>query len=211
MIKYAIFDADGTLFYSMHVWENLLNTYLEGFGIVPEESINNAVSGMSVKECSQFLVDKYSLNISADEVNNSLFECLENFYFNQVEIKNGVFEFLNYLKENNVKMCIATSSAKYLIEAATKKNGIYDFFDFIITSNEVGVGKYRPDIYLAALERLGGEIEFTCVFEDNVQAALTAKSAGFKVCGVYDDFQGCFPVDSVDAFVKSFGNAELTL
>lgn len=66
------------------------------------------------------------------------------------------------------------------------RNGIYQYFEDILTCNEVGHGKDEPDIYLAALELLKTPKDETWVFEDAAHAAGTAKNAGFHVCAVYD-------------------------
>ena len=61
-----------------------------------------------------------------------------------------------------------------------------EYMEFVITSDEVGVGKETPDIFLKAAEMLGAVPKETAVFEDSIHAVLSAKSAGFKVVGVYD-------------------------
>ncbi|MDE5576407.1 MAG: HAD family hydrolase, partial [Oscillospiraceae bacterium] len=58
--------------------------------------------------------------------------------------------------------------------------------EFVITSDEVGGGKETPEIFLKAAEMLGAAPEETVVFEDSIHAVLSAKSAGFRVVGIYD-------------------------
>ena len=62
-----------------------------------------------------------------------------------------------------------------------------DCFEFLLSSEAVGAGKDRPDIYLEAARRLGGGPEDTIVFEDLLFAVQTARSAGFQVAAVYDE------------------------
>ena len=60
-------------------------------------------------------------------------------------------------------------------------------FDFVISCVDIGSGKDKPDIYLAALERFGSSLEQTCVFEDSFVALETAKRAGFITVGIHDN------------------------
>ncbi len=103
------------------------------------------------------------------------------FHFNA---KEGVLDFL----ENNkhLKMCVATATDKHLVEHALKRLEIDEYFDFIITSRDVGNGKQNPDIFLNAAEKLGLAIDEVVVFEDALHAIVTAKSAGFYTVGVYE-------------------------
>ena len=101
-------------------------------------------------------------------------------------MKSGVKETLEWLSEKKIKMVIATSSNKELVEAALERNCVLQYFEQIYTCTEVGAGKDEPKIYLEAAKFLQTKPENTAVFEDAIHAAETAKEAGFVVVGVYD-------------------------
>ena len=84
-------------------------------------------------------------------------------------------------------MAVATSTDRVHVEAALKKNGLYDYFDAIFTCSEIGVGKIKPDIFERALEKLGTKKAATWVFEDALYALKTAKEADFRTVGIYDE------------------------
>ena len=109
-------------------------------------------------------------------------------YLNNVKLKAGVVEFLSLLKTLNIKIGLATSSSKALLEAVLHANGIYHYFDSITLTDEVSRGKSFPDVYLLAAKKLGVSPEECIVFEDILPAVKGAKAAGMKVVGVYDDF-----------------------
>jgi len=88
----------------------------------------------------------------------------------------------------NIKIGLATSNSKALLETGLHANGIYHYFDSITLTDEVSRGKNFPDVYLLAAERLGVKPEECIVFEDILPAVKGAKAAGMKVVGVYDDF-----------------------
>lgn len=84
-------------------------------------------------------------------------------------------------------MYVATATDRHLAEAALKHAGIDGYFRGLITCAEVGEGKdTSPEIYERAMRRLRSTKKDTVVFEDALHAIQTAKSAGFRVCGVYD-------------------------
>jgi HAD superfamily hydrolase (TIGR01509 family) len=75
-----------------------------------------------------------------------------------------------------------------LAEAALKRNGIIKYFSFIISCDEVGVGKNKPDIFYLAANKLNAKPSEIAVYEDADFALITAKEAGFYTIGVYDDY-----------------------
>jgi HAD superfamily hydrolase (TIGR01509 family) len=96
-------------------------------------------------------------------------------------------EFLQYLKDNGVRMCVATATERYMVEIVLKRTGIYEFFEGILTCGEVGAGKNVPLIFDKALELMGTEKENSIIFEDAPHAIKTGKAAGYKVAAVADD------------------------
>ena len=114
---------------------------------------------------------------------------VEGFYFHTVEPKPGVIDFLEELYRRNIKMCIATATDRYQVEAALQRCGMSHFFSEIFTCTEVGIGKDRPDIFRKAMEHLQTDRSTTTVVEDAYHAIHTAKQDGFLVVGVYDSHE----------------------
>lgn len=111
---------------------------------------------------------------------------IENHYKTRVDAKFGVLEFLKQMKARGVKMCVASATEPKYIKYVLERCSLDGFFEFIISCTEVGVGKEKPDVFLKALERLGGNLSEACVFEDSFVALETAKNAGFMTVGIYD-------------------------
>ena len=114
---------------------------------------------------------------------------VEGFYFHTVEPKPGVIDFLKELHRRNIKMCIATATDRYQVEAALQRCKMRHFFSEIFTCTEVGSGKDRPDIFRKAMDHLQTDRSNTAVVEDAYHAAFTAKQDGFLVVGVYDSYE----------------------
>ena len=114
---------------------------------------------------------------------------VEDFYFHTVEPKPGVITFLEELHRRNIKMCIATATDRYQVEAALQRCNMLHFFSEIFTCTEVGSGKDRPDIFRKAMEHLQTDRSTTVVVEDAYHAVYTAKQDGFYVVGVHDSHE----------------------
>lgn len=186
-IKGAIFDLDGTLLDSMHIWDTIAEDYLKSHGITPNSDIREAVKSMSIQQVCEHFCNVYGLPLTNGEIAKGVNGMIEDFYFNHVVLKDGVPEMLNKLQSRGVKMCVATATDRYLVEAGLRRNGIFKYFSQIFTCTEVGAGKDEPDIFFHALEHLGTDIKETIVFEDALYAIKTAAEAGFIVAALYDN------------------------
>lgn len=187
MIAGAIFDLDGTVLDSMGAWEHAPERYLGGLGIDAEAGLGKTMFAMSMKEGAEFLKDHFGLNAGIDEIIEGVNRAVIYFYHEQVQLKEGAQEFLRTLKQAGVRITAATSSDRHIVESALKRLKITDCFDRIFTSTEIGAGKTEPDIFFAAAEYMGTQPRETWVFEDSFYAIQTAKNAGFRTVGVYDD------------------------
>ncbi len=186
MLKGVIFDFDGTLFDSMFIWDTAGETYLRSLGKEPAGDLQRILKPMSLLQSAEYLQVHYQLSLSVEEICAGINRMVEDFYFHTVQPKPGVVEFLEELYSRNIKMCIATATDRYQVEAALARCGMKQFFSGIFTCTEVGSGKNEPVIFRAALEHLGTERGDTIVFEDAYHAALTAKNDGFMVAAIYD-------------------------
>lgn len=186
-IKGAIFDLDGTLFNSMMMWESIAADYLISQGVKPDDDVREAVRAMSIQQVCEHFCTSYGLALSQEEIISGINRLVEDFYFNRVQLKDGVNETLGRLKSCGVRMCVATATDRYLVEAGLRRTGISDYFECIFTCTEVGAGKDAPDIFLQALQYLGTGKEETVVFEDALYAIRTAKDTGLTVAAFYDE------------------------
>lgn len=182
-IKYAIFDMDGTLLDSMHIWDTAAAAFLAMRGIVPKEF--DLFRKQGYNGGINYMIKTYELDLTFDEVLEGLQKILWFYYSEIAPIKPGVKEFLQTLKAGGARLAVATATERYLVEAALKRNGILEYFDCIFTTIEVGKNKFEPDVFNLAAEALGAEGE-VFVFEDALYAIRTAKNAGYKVVAIED-------------------------
>jgi HAD superfamily hydrolase (TIGR01509 family) len=189
-IKGAIFDCDGTLVDSLSFWEvfytKIGDTYFGGKKFLPEAADDKAMRTQPVGFLGKLLHEKYGVAESTQALIDWCIELFIWYYSEVVELKAGVRELLSHLKSKGIKMCIASASEKKLIELVLGRHGVLDYFESIVSCTEVGAGKDKPDVFLAAEKFLGTPHEKTWIFEDSLLAIETSKKAGFRVVGVYD-------------------------
>ena len=185
-IKAIIFDMDGTLLDSLSVWADSDREFLNGLGLEYDHACSLAMKKMHFDSACEYLVREYSLPFSAEETGKRILAIVEEHYINGVPLKCGAKEFLAAAHSAGIKMCVATSNKKSLAETALEAKGIMKYFEFLVTSDEVGCGKENPEIFLKAAERLGAVPSEAVVFEDSIHAVMSAKEAGFTVVGLYE-------------------------
>ena len=182
----AIFDADGTLLDSMHVWRNLGELYLQSRNIPPEDGLSARLWPLSYEQGCMYLKTHYGLKESVSEIQRGISGMIEDFYRNKAQLKPGVREFLAELCARNIPMAIATSGDRALLTSALGRNNITEYFDVIFTCSELATDKHDSKIFLACADALGTIPARTAVFEDVLYSLETAKNAGFITCGVAD-------------------------
>ncbi|WP_024614337.1 HAD family phosphatase [Clostridium sp. Ade.TY] len=186
-IEAAIFDLDGTLIDSMWVWDQIDIDYLTSKNIPVPKNLNDEIGHLSFNQVALYFKERFKLEDSLDEIKNSWNDMANYHYSNTIKLKKGVKEFLDFLKESNIKIGLATSNSKQLLELVLKNNEIYDYFDAITITDEVSIGKHEPDVYLLAAQKLNVNPKNCIVFEDIVQAVKGAKKANMKVIAVEDE------------------------
>lgn len=185
--QFAIFDMDGTLVDSMKYWKALGREFLEAKGV--DGNLNDVLERtkpLTMTESGALFIQEFGLPGTPESVAAEINAMMEAHYRKDVELKSGVKEYLEQLRQKDVRMCVASATAEELLKVCLGRLGVLDYFEFLLSCEAVGTGKNRPDVYFAAAERLGSTPEETVVYEDAWYAVRTAKKAGFYVVGIYD-------------------------
>ena len=170
--KFCIFDMDGTLVDSMPIWKSLGKDYLEARGHHPTQAQLAAMGPMTMLEGAAFLIETFGVEGPPERIIDEMHAVMENHYRTDIPLKPGIEAYLNRLKGEGAKLCVATATAEPLAMACLERLGVAHYFDFILSCETVGKGKTQPDVYLEA------------VFEDALYAARTAREAGFYTVGI---------------------------
>lgn len=184
-IKGAIFDMDGTLLDSMPVWHRLTQNYLKQFNVYITDEDFAACEGFSQPEVADYFLARHpELPLTRETMLGGMDALITSRYESIAVPKDGVLDFLERMRRQGVKMAIATLTARRHAEKALLDRDMMQYFEFMLTIEDIGVSKREPDIYLAAAERLGLAPADCMVFEDAPYAGVTAHRAGFLLCGL---------------------------
>lgn len=183
----AIFDMDGTLLDSMPVWKRLTQDCLAASDLHVTDEEYAACEGFSQTQVAEYFAARYpALPGGAAGLMEQMDRLITARYETLAKPKDGVLAFLERLHRRGVKMAIATLTARRHAEKALRDRDMMRYFTCMLTIEDVGVSKYRPDIYLQSADRLGLAPDGCIVFEDAPYACTTAKGAGFRVCGMVE-------------------------
>jgi len=183
----AIFDVDGTLLDSMFKWHEVEEKYIKDLGIVPRSDFRDILRYTSQAETAIYFRDQYGVDKTIQDITDEKNKMIEPFYFNEVELRPGIVELLELVKSYGIKMCTATATDRYLVDAGMERLGILKYFEKTFSCSDSNTSKSKPDIFISAADFLGVDISKTIVFEDALHAMKSAKSVGFTVVAVYDD------------------------
>ena len=190
--RYAIFDMDGTLTDSMGYWHGTAREYLDSCHIARElqtAELMERIKTCTVTDTAVIFKEIFNISDSIETIDIKINAIMAAHYRDDVPLKPGASRYLRQLQASGVKLCVASATSAHLIDACLTRLGVRDCFDFLLSCEDVGASKSRPDVYLEAARRLGApSAQDAAVYEDALRAAQTAKSAGFHIVGVYDSY-----------------------
>lgn len=201
--KGAIFDLDGTILDSMYVWKKVDSDFFKMHGMtVPSDYLEN-ISAMNIYDIAKYTINRFNFNYQVDELVDLWNDMAFKEYRDNVLIKPFVKEYLLKLKNEGLKLGIATALDDILFIPCLKRNGIYELFDDLRSLSNMRNGKDTPDIYLSVSDRLGVAPNECMVFEDIYKGCKSAKSASFYVVGVNDSNNEAIK-EYCDKYIYSF-------
>lgn len=183
----CIFDMDGTLLDSMGVWEQVDIDFFAERGIELPPDYGAAVVAMPFDQIAQYTIDRFKLPDTAAQIMDEWNSMVRYAYTHTVKVKPHAVEYLHALKESGVGLAVATSLPPSLRDPALEHAGIGDLFDVLCSTDDVANGKESADIYLLAASKLGVSARHSVVFEDILTGIRSAKAAGMRAWGVYDE------------------------
>ena len=184
-MKAFLFDFDGTLVDSMPTYISAMLRILDDSGIKYNDDIIKIITPLGVLGTAKYFIElgvsRPIEDIVADMKKYMLYE-----YENNIPAKSKVIEVLKELKHRGACLNVLTASPHITLDACLKRLGIFDLFDNVWSCDDFGTTKSDPQIYKMAAQRMGERVEDILFLDDNLNADITAKAAGMRVCGVYD-------------------------
>jgi len=202
MMKAVIFDMDGVIVDSEPIHFESDKMTMKHYGKeISDEELNNYV-GISNPEMWTDFKEKYRLSATLEEILEKQISFKKILIGSKrLEPIDGIRELLCKLKSGAIKIGLASSSSRELIELILNNIGIKESFEVIISAEDVQKSKPAPDIFLAASERLGLDPSTCLVIEDSRHGVKASKLAGMKCIGFRNPHSGSQDLSSADAVV----------
>lgn len=185
MKKGAIFDMDGTLLDTERLYRESWIILAKEYGQTPNPQFPIAVCGSSGEKMVA-IIEEYYPQIDAVRFMKDCYKRVEYIVENDVPVKAGTREILEYFRDKGVKMSVASSSSRAQIEKNLKNAGIYEFFEDVVGGDEVEHSKPHPEIFHKAAERMGMSAHECYAFEDGMNGLRAASSSGAETIMIVD-------------------------
>ncbi len=185
--KAAIFDMDGTLLESMHIWQNLAPDFLKKHRIDPGKDFAIHSSIPSVRGAVDYMIKTFSLDLDPEAETAAIYASLDEFYRKQVKVKPGIKKLLDKIVDSGIRCGVLTATEPDLAALALESTGLAEYFSGrILSGAEHKISKSTPLPFQMMCEILQSSPENTVVFEDALYAARCAAGTGFAVAAIYD-------------------------
>ncbi len=190
MLNTVIFDMDGLLIDSEPHWQQAGMEALEQFGINLTLEQYYTSTGLRTPEWTEYWFNHFNVDLKHA---SSTIKLIEDKAITLIE-KNGISfpgtnYILNFFKDKNFKIGLATSSPLRLIEVVVKKLGIRDFFDAFSSAEGLTHGKPHPQAYMnCAAELRVSPLDCIC-FEDSFNGVISAKASRMHCVAIPEPIQ----------------------
>ena len=144
--------------------------------------------GINSAATRELFVSMYGTEVDYDGLNQKKREIFMRM-FGLIAVKPGVRELLGYLKDNGIKVALASSTSSKSVLREIIAAGLEKYFDEIVCGDMVERSKPAPDIWLEALRRLGVDAKDAAAVEDSFNGVRSAKAAGLYTFMVPDIVQ----------------------
>jgi beta-phosphoglucomutase family hydrolase len=209
-IKAVIFDMDGVLVDTepFHIQNEKMMFKKLGLDISEEE--HAGYMGTATDVMWKQINSKRNLSLNIAEMTElTIKEGLPFFYsLEKIDPMPGLIELLDWLKEKNIPMAVASSSDPETIKVILEKSGLRHYFLYAVSSSEVGKSKPEPDVFLHAAKLIGAKPESCVVFEDSKNGIKAAKAAGMFCIAYSGANSGEQEINHADAHIVRFADLE---
>ena len=179
----AIFDFDGTLAETWHLWRRVDEVFFASRGLEFDEAASETIATLGFAAGAQWCVERYRLRDEVADIVDEWNRLGAALYETSVQLRPGAERYLRSLRARGVRLALATTNDPHVLGSMRHVN-VGALFDEVVCGREVARGKDHPDIYLEAASRLGARPEGCVVFEDILPGVLSAQRAGMRAVAV---------------------------
>lgn len=178
----VIFDMDGVLIDSEPLWKIAMEEVFSALGSKLTKSDFQKTVGLRIDEVIHFwnVTENWGI-IDESSVEENIISKMEELIIQNPFPLVGVIETLQFLKKKQMKIGLATSSSKRLIDAVLTSLNIGDYFDFTWSAENETHGKPHPAVYLSVAKALNVNPTKCLVIEDSYNGVISGLAARMKV------------------------------
>jgi len=180
VIDAVVFDMDGVLVDSEHVWDEVREQLAYERGGRWSERAQADMMGMSSPEWSRYMHDVLGLPDAPDAINDEVVRRMLVVYERELPLIEGAVDAVHRLAPS-FRLALASSADRPLIDAALSASGLAALFETTVSSEEVAHGKPAPDVFLEAARRLELPAFRCTAIEDSANGIRSAHAAGMRV------------------------------
>ncbi|MDF1550991.1 MAG: hexitol phosphatase HxpB [Bacteroidales bacterium] len=205
MIKAVIFDMDGVIINSEPYWREAEMDVFNKIGVQMTEEMCIEMKGTKIDEVVKHWYSVYPWNgPTLKEVEVKIIDKVNSLVNEKGEPMTGLMGLLEYLKSNNIKIGLATSSLFSIMDVVLDKLKIRDYFDVTHSAEAEKAGKPAPDVYLGAALKLRVSPADCIAIEDSYTGLLSAQAAGMFTIALPELHEyGLEKYDIADIKIKS--------
>lgn len=184
-MKAYLFDFDGTLVDSMPTYGATMLRILNENNITYPEDVIKIITPLGYAGAAEYFI-QLGMDMSKEEIISVITRYLIEEYCNNIPAKSNVVDVVRALKACGADLNVLTASPHIMLDPCLKRLGIYDLFSNVWSCEDFNTTKADPNIYHLAAKKIGVQVDEVLFLDDNYNADKTAKTAGMRVCGVYD-------------------------
>jgi len=208
--KLVIFDMDGVLIDSEVFYREINLQLFDKLGVAITEDEYNSFVGIGSPRMWQYVKEKGKLSQSIEKLIQQEKETTHRYLSEKpLEPMQGIPALLEVLQQKDYRIALASSSSRKNIELIIQKIKISQYFDFIVSGEEVQNGKPAPDIFQKAAAHFDIPAENCYVIEDSHNGMRGAKAAGMYCIGLQNPNSGNQDLSACDLVVESFEGEDL--
>ncbi|MEK7152450.1 MAG: HAD family phosphatase [Patescibacteria group bacterium] len=205
-MKAAIFDMDGVIVDSEPLHMQHLHEFLRGMGVDRPQEFETSLKGVSANDTWKMLIEAFNLEYEINDLvtrsRQSYVSYLES--LPALPVIPGAADFIKYTSKKGYRLALASSAAPKRIELFLQKLKLRQYFETIVSGDDIEHSKPAPDIFLLAAKKLGMQPRDCVVVEDAWNGVQAARAAGMKCIAYGGSVHNTDDLSAADIVVKDF-------
>lgn len=201
----AIFDCDGTLLDSLHVWDEIDEVSFAQRGKTVPHNFAQVTATMTPRQVAAYAIEHCGFTDSEETLMQEWSSMAEDAYAHRLPLRKGALRYVHNVHADGITTVLMTTLSASLCLPALRRTGLSDAFDQCWLSDDLPKdGKNSAHTYRTMADSLGCATQHCIVFEDSPAALRSARQAGMHTCAVglqHNDLVNIADIDDIAEFV----------